>query len=183
MEPYLGQISLVAFGWAPLNWALCNGATLNITQNSALYSLIANKFGGDGRTTFCLPDFRGRTPVGTTQYNSNSVANPEKYLLGVSQGAEQVTLTNSTMPPHTHFMNVSTDNGSAGIEGKFYAQHMVTETKAANNDYVAPPAVNTLVGLGNPVTPFGGDGSHNNMQPYQALTYIIATSGLYPEHQ
>ncbi|AQR94494.1 phage tail protein [Clostridium saccharoperbutylacetonicum] len=117
MDPFLGQIMPWPIDWAPRGWALCNGQILQVTQNAALFSLLGNRFGGDGRTTFALPDLRGRVPVGMGTLTPNG----NTYNLGTMSGTEITTLTPNNLPPHTHTFatnatgNVALNNISIGV--------------------------------------------------------------------
>lgn len=171
MDPFIGQISLFAFGKIPQGWAACNGQLLPINQNQALYSLLGVTYGGDAKTTFALPDLRGRVAV-----NAN-FTNPS-YKLGAAGGVESVTLNTQSMPSHNHSVGVvnATGNKKAGL-GNYLAG-----TAAINS--VSPPLFagsNNLLAI-NPtsVSTTGGGGAHNNMQPFLAVTYCIATQGIWP---
>lgn len=165
MEPFIGTIMPVGFGFAPKNWALCNGQQLSIVQNQALFSLIGNYFGGDGVKTFALPDLRGRTPVGLTG------------LPGLIYGTETVTLTADQMANHTHpFVATSTPGSSSrpvAATGKLFGASPTTQTLYAQ---ASSPVALAPVNVG----PSGGSQPHNNMQPYLTVNYIIALSGIYP---
>ena len=168
-NPFLGQVMPVPFNFAPRNWALCNGQTLAISQNQALFSLLGTMYGGDGRTTFMLPDMRARTPIGV---NSNG-----SYIPGQAGGTENVALTSQQIPQHMHTVNYSSASGAArnpanGLYGD-------TGTGAANAIYAN--ASGDPVPL-NPATlsSTGGNQPHSNMQPYLVLNFCIALSGVFP---
>ena len=169
MQPYLGQITLVAFNFAPVGWAFCNGQLLAIDQNSALFALIGTTYGGDGQTTFALPDLRSRIPLHQGQGSGLS-----NYTIGQSGGSEQVTLTSNQVPSHTHQAQCFTtaSNSQSPING-IWAQatndkpYKVGEVGTAN---MAPGAIG----------PAGGNQPHPNLMAYQALNYIIALEGIFP---
>jgi len=160
-EPFLSEIRIMSFGFAPRGWALCNGQLLPINQNQALFSLLGTTYGGNGQTTFALPNLQGRTPI----HMGNS------HLLGEAGGEQAHTLSISEMPTHTHIANASTANGSTNFaNGNILA--------AAGNLYAAPNSLTTL----NPtsITNVGGSQAHLNMQPFLTLTFCIALQGIFP---
>lgn len=174
MEPFVGQIKTWGFTFNPTGYALCNGATLNIQQYAALFSLIGIQFGGNGSTTFQLPDLRSRVPLG---------ANPSQpsYLQGKTGGAETVTLTPSTMPAHFHAMNASNIAATVQIPGTSnrLAQTPNWANSSPINLYGANSAPVALVADSIGST---GDGApHANLQPYLALNFCIALTGYYPQ--
>ena len=167
-NPFLGTIRLVGFNFAPVGWALCQGQTLSISQNTALFALLGTYFGGNGQTTFNLPDLRGRVAVGQGQ--GPGLAN---YDQGQAGGAETVTLTGSQAPAHTHTMmaaaNVTAPNPGPGV--------VLGAPAAAVKLYGS--SAPTPLALGS-VAPFGSGGPHENRQPSLALNYIIALAGIFP---
>lgn len=159
---------LFAGNFAPVGWALCNGQLLPISQNVALFSILGNTYGGDGKTTFALPDLRGRAPI-----HAGQGPDLEDYAWGQKGGVEEVTLTSSEMPSHTHAFGqtCSSDPGS--------------EESPANN-YLAPisPGVysataNAQMG-GGASSVAGSSQPHENRAPYLAMNYCIAITGLFP---
>ncbi|HVW96145.1 MAG TPA: tail fiber protein [Mucilaginibacter sp.] len=173
-EPFLGSIVLFAGNFAPRGWALCNGQILSIASNTALFSILGTTYGGNGQTTFALPDFRGRTPMNWGQGPGLSIRD-----IGEMSGSETVTLISTQMPMHNHLINasagtadqaspnnnflaVSTDPDSGGNPLNF--------TATANGATLNPQAV----GLA------GGSQPHNNMQPFLAVSFIIALEGIFP---
>lgn len=167
--PFLGQVMPVSFNFAPKNWAFCNGQTLSIAQNQALFSLLGTMYGGDGVSTFKLPDFRARTPIGV---NSNG-----SYVPGQVGGTETVALNTQQIPAHFHTVNYSSTNG--GARNPANALYGNTGTGAANSIYAN--ASGQQVPL-NPATISltGGNQPHSNMQPYLVLNFCIALSGVFP---
>lgn len=166
-EPFLAEIRLMGFNFAPRGWAFCDGSILPISQNQSLYSLLGTTYGGDGRTTFALPDLRGRVPI-----HAGGGHTP-----GQKSGEEQHTLAASETPPHTHQAKASADVGSsADPTGRYWAQ--VTGT--VGNVYADPGQGAPNAALNNPVVAVGGAQGHNNMQPSLAVSFCIATQGLFP---
>ncbi|AZZ94466.1 phage tail protein [Hahella sp. KA22] len=167
MEPYLGQISMMAFNFPPKGWAICNGAIQTIQQNAALYSLLGVKFGGNGTTNFALPDLRGRTPISFGNYSSIS------YEVGMYGGTEQVTLTTDQLPTHSHTVYASSLDADKGGPRN-------DRVLAKTPDIYGPP--NNLIAM-SPAA-IGATGSnmpHNNMQPSLAINFSIAVTGAYPQ--
>lgn len=175
MEPFVGQITVFPFNFAPVGWALCEGQLLPISQNTALFSLLGTFYGGDGKTTFALPDLRGRVPVGQGQGPGLSF-----YDIGEMEGGEAVTLLATQNPPHSHpFPAVAAQatanapNGSLPAEG-----HGSGRGAFPVNIYAA---LQTAVPLASgQVASAGGGQPHNNLQPYLTLNWCIALQGIYP---
>lgn len=163
-EPYLGEIRLFTFNFAPKSWAFCNGQLLPINQNQALFSLLGTAFGGDGRTTFALPDFRGRLPIHCG----------DAYFPGTRGGENTHTLTLAEMPQHNHDVRVSDTYGAAKYAGG-------TAFLAGEPGGAYAPSLGTPVAL-NPATvaDLGGGQPHENRQPFLALNFCIALGGIYP---
>ncbi|HEX8449471.1 MAG TPA: tail fiber protein [Allosphingosinicella sp.] len=162
-EPFLAEIRLMSFNFAPKGWAMCNGQLLPINQNQPLFALLGTTFGGDGRVNFALPDYRGRTPIHAGA----------GHTLGEKGGAQAVTLTIANLPAHTHFANASNNSGSTNLPaGNLLAN-------SAPNALFGP--VQNLAAM-NPATigNTGGSQAHLNMQPYLALTFCIALQGIFP---
>lgn len=161
-EPFLAEVRMVGFNFAPRGWAFCDGQILPINQNQSLYSLLGTTYGGDGRTSFALPDLRGRTPMHV------NASHPE----GQKSGEETHTLSVNEIPQHTHGAQ-ATNNPSAGDDptGKVLGQ-------GPTNIY-APHATSAPMG-GNMIANAGGSQAHENMQPYLAVNFCIALQGLFP---
>lgn len=170
MEPYIGQITLFAGNFAPQGWEFCNGQLLPIASNSALYSVIGAVYGGDGQNTFALPDLRGRAPIGTGEG-----AGLSNRPLGASGGVESVPLTIVNMPAHSHQPMASSSATSDSPEGAFWAPASQGANPISAFGTQATVAMNSHA-----VGSTGGGQPHQNMQPYTAMNYIIATAGIYP---
>ena len=174
MDPYVGEIRMFSGNFAPVGWALCNGQIMSIQQNTALYSIIGNSYGGDGKTTFALPDLQGMAPMGQGIGPGLTPRN-----IATSVGASTQTLTIDQIPNHTHVPNgssataASQSNPSNNVWGS-------ESDVAANKPYAATPNVSMNVLALNTV---GGNAAHNNMQPYLTLSFIIALEGVYPPRQ
>jgi microcystin-dependent protein len=164
MDPFIGEIRLVSFNFAPKGWALCAGQLLPINQNQALFSLLGTYYGGDGRTTFALPDLRGRIPVGAGEPPAGS-----SYPLGATGGQETVGLTTGQLPAHAHAVNAS----SAAATKKSPAAAF----PAGGGAYAAEQNVRMKAAM---IGRTGGGEGHENRQPYLSLNYIIALQGIYP---
>ncbi|GAB4308498.1 MAG: tail fiber protein [Phototrophicales bacterium] len=162
-EPFLAEIRIIGFNFAPRGWAFCDGQILPISQNQSLYSLLGTTYGGDGRTNFALPDLRGRVPV-----------HPDNQIqLGQHGGEETHTLSVTELPEHNHQFIASNSTGSATVP----ANNLL----AISSDLPYQPP-NTPVTMANMVQNTGGGQSHNNMQPYLVLNFCIALQGLFPPH-
>jgi microcystin-dependent protein len=160
-EPFLSEIRMMSFVFAPKGWAQCNGQLLPINQNQALFSLLGTTFGGDGRVNFALPDFRGRTPIHVGS----------GHTVGEKGGEQAVTLSLAQLPTHTHWLNGTANNASlpAAAGGLF---------GTANNVYGAAANLTSLhpATVGNT----GGSQAHLNMQPFLTISFCIALQGIFP---
>ncbi|HYP14049.1 MAG TPA: tail fiber protein [Bryobacteraceae bacterium] len=170
MEPFIGQIMMFGGNFAPRGWALCNGQTLSIAQNTALYSILGITYGGNGQTTFALPDLRGRVPMSSGQGPGLS-----PRTLGETAGEETVTLLNSQMPAHNHMLSCD-NNPSNQTEpsGNLFG----AESASATQVYSSGPA-NALMNVA-ALSASGGSQPHDNMPPYQCVNFIIALEGIFP---
>jgi microcystin-dependent protein len=166
-EPFIGELKLAAFTFAPRGWAFCNGQLLPIAQNTALFSLLGTTYGGNGQTTFALPDLRGRVPV-----HSGSGG---QVQLGEQGGTETVTLTSSQLPAHSHVLNGSSDLANASVPGGALP---AAKPRGGLSRY-ATGASDTVMSPGS-VGVAGGGQPHNNMQPYLVLAWLIALEGIFP---
>ena len=173
-EPFLAEIRMVGFNFAPRGWAFCDGQILPINQNQSLYSLLGATYGGDGRTTFALPDLRGRTPIHVGRSNGG-----DDHRLGSKSGEETHTLSANEMLQHTHGWQASGDAALAGNDGFNPAAHVLAQAPATDPLYVTPTAPLAALASG-VVSNTGGGQAHENMQPYLVVDFCIALQGLFP---
>lgn len=171
-DQYLGEIRMVGFNFPPIGWALCNGQIMSITQNTALFSLLGTTYGGDGKSTFALPNLQASAPMG---YGNGGGLTPRSW--GEIGGEFAVTLQANQMPVHNH--GVACISGSGSLNSPANAVWA-----SAKGDRVAPPlyaAAATAVGM-NPtdLQITGGNQLHNNMPPFLAVFFVIALQGMYP---
>jgi microcystin-dependent protein len=160
-EPFLSEIRIMSFQFAPKGWALCNGQLLPINQNQALFSLLGTNYGGDGRVNFALPDLRGRTPI-----HAGS-----GHTLGERGGEQAHTLTLAELPQHTHVLNATNANGSTDLP-------VNNVLGAAASLYGAPGTLVTM--QPQTVSNVGGSQAHLNMQPFLTVSFCIALQGIFP---
>lgn len=170
-EPFIGEIKLFSGSFAIRGWAFCNGATLDIVQNQALFSILGTAYGGDGRSTFGLPDLRGRAAVGAGQGPDF-----ENYQRGTKAGDETVTLTTSNMPSHTHQAIASTSPPFAGGGSKDASNNLLGLAGAS----IYGNSSNLVAMANDCLTQAGGTDSVDNMQPFLPLNFLIALDGIYP---
>lgn len=161
-EPFLAEIRLMSFSFAPTGWALCNGQLLPINQNQALFSLLGTTFGGDGQVNFALPDMRARTPIHVGS----------GHTLGERGGEQAHTLSISELPTHTHVVQASTQAGNAPLP----SSNVLAMPGAS---LYAPPAELVTLASGS-MTNVGGSQAHLNMQPFLTLNYCVALQGIFP---
>jgi len=184
-QPYIGQIILVGFNFAPVGFAACDGRLLSIAQNQALFALLGTTYGGDGQSTFALPDLRGRVPMGQGQGPGLS-----SRAIGEIGGNETVTLTTNQIAQHTHVIDASATTGTiqckagagntqspAGgvLAGEAAGVTMVYSSQAADS-----VMGNLSAGASAPTGSTGGTQPHDNMQPFLVMTYCIAVEGIFP---
>ncbi len=161
-EPFLAEIRIVGFNFAPRGWAFCDGQILPINQNQSLYSLLGTNYGGDGRTSFALPDLRSRTPIHRS----------DGHPLAQKGGAETVTLTAAEIAAHSHSVKASTAPANQAVAtGRILGSASI---------YRNPEAATTTALRSGTITNAGGGQAHNNMQPYLTLAFVIALRGLFP---
>ena len=170
-QPYVGQIISVAFNFAPVGWHLCDGSQLSISEYETLYTLIGTTYGGNGTTTFGLPDLRGRAPLAAGQG-----AGLPTYVQGQLGGSESVTLIANQVGAHSHTLQASTQNGAATNPAPNLA--LAQNPVQAVPVYAPPPTTTPLAGtaIGNST----GGQPHENRQPFLAINYIIALNGVFP---
>ena len=160
-EPFLSELRLFSFNFPPKGWALANGQFMPINQNQALFALLGTTYGGNGQTTFALPNLRGRTGIHTGN----------GHTLGEAAGSTAVTINNQTMPTHLHFEQASSATGDSPLpSGNVLA--------SANNLYTGAASLTNLLPAS--VTNVGGSQPHNNMMPYLVLNWCIALQGIFP---
>jgi microcystin-dependent protein len=162
-QPYVGEIRLFAGNFAPAGWMFCEGQLLPISENETLFQLIGTTYGGDGQSTFGLPDMRGRLPM----HQGNG------FILAEPGGAEEITLTSQQIPSHTHLFLASADQANSPNP----AAHVLAETVSTTPYFAGPPAVPLAP---QSVGPAGGSQPHTNFQPYQCINYIISLFGIFP---
>ena len=176
-EPFLSELRMFSFNFAPKGWALCNGQLLPINQNQALFSLLGTTYGGDGRVNFALPNLQGKTPL----HFGNG------FTLGQSAGETAHTVTPNELPTHTHMVRGNNTNGIAGLAGitpdatKAVAQALVSlqgggTTSAQMYGTGSPSRVMQPATIGNT----GGSQAHTNMMPFTTLSFCIALQGIFP---
>ncbi|BDS12551.1 phage tail protein [Aureispira anguillae] len=170
MDPFIGEIIMFAGNFAPRGWAFCDGQLLPINQNSALFSILGTIYGGDGRTTFALPDLRGRVAM-----HPGTGAGLTPRDLGERGGTEDVVLMTSQIPAHSH--NIV----AVGLEGNSNApnDHFLANTGAFDSEYSNSTSGHVYMNSGM-VQNTGGTQPHTNMQPFTCINYIIALQGTYP---
>jgi microcystin-dependent protein len=177
MEPFIGQIMMVGFNFAPRGWAFCDGQLLPISQNQALFSLLGTTYGGDGHTTFALPDLRGRVAI-----HQGTGPGLTPRAMGQKAGSEHVYLTANTMPVHGHSAQAQMKASSSDAQTDAPAGKVLA--KAPRGDLYGDPA--SLADMASESVSVtvndnaGGGQPHDNMQPYQVVNFVIALQGLYP---
>jgi microcystin-dependent protein len=194
-DPFIGEIRMVGFNYAPQGWALCNGQLLSIQQNTALFSLLGTTFGGDGRTTFGLPDLRGRVPMHQGQGPGLS-----PYQMGDKGGVESMSLSVSNMPQHFHTVSTTakanvnlsipanSNEGDTDVPGNNKVLAKMSKGLSSVNGYTSAPANTQLqtqsetvdIAINTPTTATGGNIPVDVLQPYQVVNFIIALEGIFP---
>lgn len=169
-QPFIAEIRMFSFSFAPRGWAQCNGQILSIQQNQALFALLGTTYGGNGVTTFALPDLRSRAPV-----HAGTLLGGSNYVLGQRAGEESHTLTANEVPMHLHFVNGTSDNATVtGPLGNLLAA-------STQDPYVANPPAASKVALNAATLPsFGGSQAHENRQPSLTVNFCIALNGVFP---
>ena len=165
-EPYVGEVRMVGFNFAPVGWALCNGQLMSISQNEALFQLIGTTYGGDGQTTFSLPNLQGRIPFHQGSSGGNTTT------LGQQAGSETVTLTKNQLPAHTHSLNANSQAGTQTTPANgLWAQSTLGQFSTETPGHTMDPSTIALS---------GGSQSHDNMPPFLVINFIIALYGIFP---
>ncbi len=182
IEPFIGEISMFAGNFAPRGWAFCDGQLLPISMYSALFSILGTTYGGDGETTFALPDLRGRVPM-----HAGSGPGLTPRQLGQRAGAERVQLTVNQIPAHSHAATTSATAKAFATEGDSTAPGEKTWAKSGQGDpdYATPNGSSVdmadgAISANTSVANAGGNQTHENMQPFLAVNYIIALVGVFP---
>lgn len=171
-EPFLGEIRMFGGNFAPRGWAFCDGSLLSIAQNSALFAILGTTYGGNGQTTFALPDLRGRAPL---NWGQGPGLTPR--TLGESSGSETVTLISTQMPAHTHAIGAHSGQGDTFSPEGAVAAAAVDSSQQPLNIYST--SVNTTMAA-QTVSASGGSQPHQNMQPFLCVSFIIALEGIFP---
>jgi microcystin-dependent protein len=166
-DPFVAEIRIFPFNFAPKGWAWCNGQLLPLSQNTALFSLLGTTYGGDGKSNFALPDLRGRAPMHPGQGPGLSL-----HDLGETGGSETVTLLESEIPLHSHGLRGDEDDATFFSAANAFVA-------AGNQMYTSPAAVNGTMAP-EALAPAGGDQPHNNLQPYLTFYFNIALQGVFP---
>ncbi len=173
-SPFVAEIRIFAGNFAPTGWASCDGQLMAISQNTALFSLLGTNFGGDGKSTFALPNFQGSAPMHTTQYSSSPFGD---FPIGLNSGTQNETLLSSEMPAHSHTLqaravtaNVFTAASNTSMAKPDPATNLAYQSTASSLASLNPQSTSVT----------GGSQPHNNMQPYLTLFFIIALQGIYP---
>jgi microcystin-dependent protein len=166
-DQYLGEIRMFTGNFAPVGWLLCNGQVLSISQYEALFSLIGTTYGGDGISTFAIPDLRGRIPL-----HQGTGSSGTRYVLGQLGGVEEVQLLGNQLPRHTHSVNVVSAPGTTTSPAKaLWAESSI--------DQYSTDASNSAMGS-QTIAAVGGTTPHDNMMPFLPISFIIATAGIFP---
>lgn len=177
LEPFLGMITYMAGSYAPKGWATCDGQTLPIVQNQALFALLGVQFGGDGTTTFALPDLRGRAGIGTSSGAS----------LGAKTGVETYALQSNEIPAHSHGLSVSSSGGTTSTPANGLALGKSSGTDSEGNSFAVNMYAPALTPAGQAsqqsVGNGGGGQPHENRQPYNVLLACIALQGIFPQRE
>jgi microcystin-dependent protein len=172
-EPMVGEIRMFAGSFAPAGWMLCAGQQLPISENEVLFQLIGTTYGGDGQSTFNLPDLQGRIPMHQGQGPGIS----QSYQLGEAAGVESVTLTTQQIPVHTHALIACSVNGTQVNPGA----NVIAASASSVQPYIEDSA--SLALSAQAITPVGGSQPHTNFQPYLCINFIISLFGIYPRPQ
>jgi microcystin-dependent protein len=169
-QPYIGEIRMFAGNFAPAGWMFCDGATLPISEYDTLFNLIGTTYGGDGQSTFQLPDLRSRVPV----HQGTNPSTGTTYVLGEQSGVETVTLTTQQMPTHNHLFEASNAIATQANPGG----NLLANSQGTFQPYIQEDPDNSL--NAGALSMFGGNQPHDNRQPYLGINFIISLFGIYP---
>jgi microcystin-dependent protein len=172
-SPYVGEIRIFAGNYEPAGWAYCDGRPLPISENDVLFTLIGTTYGGDGETTFNLPNLCGRIPL-----HQGTAPSGTTYQIGEMAGVEQVTLTTQQIPNHNHAVAATQNAGTTGSSTPSVGAHLGGGTARTYTDDTT--GANTVAMNAGALAPTGGSQPHENMQPYLCLNYIISLYGIFP---
>jgi microcystin-dependent protein len=171
MDPFVAEIRIFPFNFAPKGWAFCDGQILPLSQNTALFSLLGTTYGGDGKSNFALPNMQGNAPMHPGQGPGLSL-----HDLGETGGSETVSLLESEIPSHSHSLMASAQPSTRTSP----AGNSLCRIQSGATPFVAPSGAPLVSFSDNALAPAGGDQPHNNMQPYLTLNFCIALQGVYP---
>ncbi|MDQ3280461.1 MAG: tail fiber protein [Acidobacteriota bacterium] len=171
MDPFVAEIRIFPFNFAPTGWAMCNGQLLPLSQNTALFSLLGTTYGGDGKSTFALPDLQDNAALGAGQGQGLS-----EYYLGQQSGVSAVSLIEPEMPAHTHFLEANNGFGNNTDP----SSNSFSRVFGGGNMYKAPSGATIAMMDPRMIGGAGGSQPHNNMQPYLVLNFCIAMQGVFP---
>ena len=170
-DPFVAEIRIFPFNFAPRGWAWCDGQLLPLSQNTALFSLLGTTYGGNGKSNFALPDLQGRSPMHPGQGPGLSL-----HDLGETGGSETVTLLESEIPAHSHQLRATTEDGTQGT----FTPGITLASSPGGALYQNVTNTNLTTMSPNALTPAGGDQPHNNLQPYLTFYFCIALQGVFP---
>ncbi|MDQ0251490.1 microcystin-dependent protein [Sphingomonas kyeonggiensis] len=170
-DPFVAEIRIFPFNFAPKGWAWCDGQLLPLSQNTALFSLLGTTYGGNGKSNFSLPDLQGRAPMHPGQGPGLSL-----HDLGETGGSETVSLLESEIPSHSHTLRSSVEDGTQGT----LSNGVTLSTSVGGSLYQSTTNTNLVTMSPQALSPAGGDAPHNNMQPYLTMYFCIALQGVFP---
>jgi microcystin-dependent protein len=173
-QPFLGQIQPFGFNFAPRGWALCNGQILSIAQNTALFSLLGTFYGGNGQTTFALPNLQSRVPMHQGNYVGNN------YVIGEQAGEETITLLQTEMPAHNHTFFGTTDAANSKKPNAGSALAQTTSTVSPGDSFYSSNVAGLTVINPGSLSVYGNGQPHTNLQPYLTISWCIAMQGIFP---
>ena len=174
-SPFVAEIRIFPFNFAPRGWAFCDGQILPLSQNTALFSLLGTQYGGDGKSNFALPNLQGSVPIHTTQYSGSSPFG--QFFIGETGGEDSVTLLTTEMPAHTHSVhgdisavNTTNTSPSGSVPGNTTPATIYSTSTTPQTAMMNPSMVSVA----------GGSQPHNNLMPYLTMNYCIALQGIFP---